>query len=74
MTAMEQLAKLEKQFSPEQARAIMDVIETQAITRDYLDARLEAMEKRLLIWGVSIAGTIVVLTTLLTTAVERLIR
>jgi hypothetical protein len=46
-------------------------VETQiALLRTEVDARLEAMEKRLILWGISLAGLIVTLTTLF----ERLIR
>jgi len=38
---MEQLAKLEKEFSPEQAKVLMDVIEQQTVTREYLRSELQ---------------------------------
>jgi hypothetical protein len=75
MTVMEGLAKLKTSgMDPTMAEAVMSVIEDNTVTRDHLDAKLEAMEKRLIIWGVSMAGSIVVLTTILVTAVERLTR
>jgi len=36
-----------------------------SVTRDYLDSRLEALEKRLILWGIGLAGTIIALSTLL---------
>lgn len=47
MTVMEQLAKLEKEFSPDQARILMDVIETQTLTKDYFDTRLDSFDTKL---------------------------
>lgn len=44
MTVMEQLAKLEKEFSPEQAKVLMDVIEQQTVTRDYLKGELHELK------------------------------
>jgi hypothetical protein len=44
MTVMEQLAKLEKEFSAEQAKALMDVIEQQTVTRDYLKGELQEVK------------------------------
>jgi hypothetical protein len=67
---MDQLRRLREQFTPEQAEALMEAIEGRAVSQDYLDARLEAMEKRLILWAISLAGLIVTLTTLF----ERLIR
>ena len=67
---MEQLRRLREQFTPEQSEALLDAIEGRAVSQDYLDARLEALEKRLIIWGISLAGLIVTLVTLL----EKLIR
>lgn len=56
MTVMEQLAKLEKQFSPEQAKVLMDVIEQQTVTRDYLDSKLQELRNQMLGGTVLVAG------------------
>jgi hypothetical protein len=47
MTVMEQLAKLEKEFSPEQAKVLMDVIEQQTVTREYLRSELQIVNSDL---------------------------
>jgi hypothetical protein len=56
MTVMEQLAKLEKEFSAEQAKALMDVIEQQTVTRDYLKGELQEMRNQLVVAMLVVAG------------------
>ena len=58
MTVMEQLAKLEKQFSPEQAKTLMDVIEQQTVTRDFLEGKLHEMRNQVLFGTLVIAGLV----------------
>jgi hypothetical protein len=56
MTVMEQLARLEKQFSPEQAKALMDVIEQQTVTRDFLKGELQELRNQLVLAMLVVAG------------------
>jgi hypothetical protein len=56
MTVMEQLAQLEKQFTPEQAKVILDVIEKQTVTREYLKGELQELRNQLFFSMLAVAG------------------
>jgi hypothetical protein len=89
VSTVEHLRRLREHFTPEQAEVILTVIESQSVTRDYLDARLatvqasidtrfaavdtklEAMEKRLILWGIGLTGVIVTLVTTLDRVIPR---
>jgi hypothetical protein len=59
------LRMLRQHFTTEQAEDILNAVERQGVTRDYLKSELEALEKRLTLWGIGLAGTIVALSTIL---------
>jgi hypothetical protein len=71
VSTVEHLRRLREHFTPEQAEVILTVIESQTVTRDYLDARLEALEKRLILWGIGLTGVIVTLVTTLDRVIPR---
>ena len=56
MTVMEQLAKLETKFSPEQAKVLMDVIEQQTVSRDYLKGELQELRNQLVMAMLVVTG------------------
>jgi len=65
-------------FSDEQARAILEALSSDLVTRDHLDVRLEALEHRLV--GafttrlLQAAGAIILLNGIVTAALDKLAR
>jgi hypothetical protein len=65
------------EFSDEQARAILEALSGDLVTRDYLDARLQALEHRitdaLTVRMLGIGGLIVALTAALSAALGKIL-
>jgi hypothetical protein len=66
VTTADNVSQLEEVgFDKAQAVAIVSVIESKSVTRDYLDAKIEALFNRILIAALAIAGISIALTTAL---------
>lgn len=65
------------QFTDEQARAILEAMNGDLVTREYLDARLETLQHRitdtLTLRMLGIGGLVVALTAALSTALTKLL-